>query len=110
MWTVIGVAVRLHHPGAAPDITQRLVRPPPPPKVTPQQRPPGQAQVAAQGTAEPIRTIVFEGVEAPAEVAKAATPFIGRPATRETLVALAGALSSAYERTDVALYTLSIPD
>lgn len=88
---------------------QPSVQAPPAPKVTPRpQR--GRANIAAQGTGEPIRGIVFEGVEAPSPVAEAAKAFIGRPATRETLVELAGALSRAYERTDIALYTVTIPD
>jgi hemolysin activation/secretion protein len=84
-------------------------RRPPVPKVEPQ-KPAGSATVQAQGSQEPIRTIAFQGVEAPAEVARAAEAFLGRPATRETLVELAAALSRAYERTDIALYTVAVPD
>ncbi len=70
----------------------------------------GTAAVESQGVAQPISEIRFEGAEAPSAVAEAARAFIGRPATRETLTELAGALSKAYERTDIALFTVSVPD
>ncbi len=94
---------------ANPIDRDRLDRNPPAPKVVPQE-PRGNATVQAQGSQEPIRTIAFHGVEAPAEVARVAETFLGRPATRETLVELASALSRAYERTDIALYTVTIPN
>ena len=72
--------------------------------------PTGTATIDAEGRDQPITTIVFQGAEAPSAVAVAARAFIGRPANRETLTELAGALSRAYERTDVALYNVSIPD
>lgn len=98
-----------------------LIQPEAPPVLPPQTRPAApapkpqpeparpSATVEAEGVGEPILTIIFEGVEAPAAVARAAEAFLGRPATRETLVELAAALSRAYERTDVALYTVAIP-
>ncbi|WP_037552164.1 ShlB/FhaC/HecB family hemolysin secretion/activation protein [Sphingomonas sp. URHD0057] len=78
----------------------RLTPPPPRPRPT----------VAPSGAETVIKTIKFDGVEAPNVVAAAAAPFVGRPATHDTLIALAGALSDAYERSNVALYTVSIPD
>jgi len=96
-------------PGSSPLTNERLDRRPPVPEVV-QPAPDQIASVAAAGSDEPIRTIVFQGTEAPKAVADAASAFIGRPASRQTLVELAGALSRAYERTNVALYTVAIPD
>ncbi|WBO23704.1 ShlB/FhaC/HecB family hemolysin secretion/activation protein [Sphingomonas abietis] len=56
-----------------------------------------------------IKGVRFDGVEAPAGVAAAARPFLGRPASTETLQALANALSDAYGRSAIALYTIGIP-
>lgn len=63
-----------------------------------------------KGTSKPIGGIAFKGTKAPAAVAAAAEKFIGRPANQETLTELAGALSRAYEETDIALYTIAIPE
>ena len=95
--------------GPSPLTNERLDRRPPVPEVL-QPTTEQVASVQATGSLEPIRTIVFQGTQAPKAVADAASAFIGRPATRETLVELAGALSRAYERTNVALYTVAIPD
>jgi len=91
-------------------VTQNRLDQPRPPKVVPQRRPGARSEVQSAGSMQPIRTIVFQGVQAPARVAEAASAFIGRPASKATLVELAGALSKAYETTDVALYTVAIPD
>jgi hemolysin activation/secretion protein len=64
---------------------------------------------AQAGGAGPIHGIRFDGVEAPERVGEAARPFIGRPATPETLKALADALSDAYGHSSIALYTVGIP-
>ena len=72
--------------------------------------PDGTATVTVSGSNQPIRGITFKGAQAPIEVAKAAEKFIGRPATKQTLVELAGALSRAYEHSNVALYTITIPE
>lgn len=40
---------------------------------------------------------------------KAVTPLIGQPLTRETLQAVAKAVSDAYARSDIAFYSVSIP-
>ena len=70
----------------------------PPPKIT------------GASTGVPITGIRFVGAQAPGAVAEAARRFIGRAATAATLAELAGALSNAYGRTAVALYTVAIPD
>jgi hemolysin activation/secretion protein len=56
-----------------------------------------------------IRSVHFEGVEVPAQVAEAARPFLGKPASTEVLTKLANAMSEAYGHSAVALYTLAIP-
>jgi hemolysin activation/secretion protein len=70
----------------------------------------GTASVGATGSEAPIRGIVFKGAQAPAAVAEEARRFLGRPGNRDTLLELAGTLSRAYQRTDVALYTVAIPE
>lgn len=65
---------------------------------------------AGDEAAPTIANIAFEGVNVPAPVAGAAQPFIGRPATRATLQALVGAMSEAYGHTEVALFTIVIPE
>jgi hemolysin activation/secretion protein len=82
----------------------------PPPRIDGKAVPRGRTLVDSSGAATPIRGIVFSGVDAPAKVARAAEAFIGRPATRQTLAELVGALSRAYEDSPVALYTVAIPD
>ena len=66
--------------------------------------------VAATGAPAPIKGIRFEGAQAPGPVAEAARRFLGRQATKDNLTELAAALSTAYEKTDVALYTVAIPE
>lgn len=74
--------------------------------------PPSAAVSVAAGdeSAAPIQGIAFEGTEVPAIVAEAAQAFIGQPATRANLQALADAMSRAYGRSQVALFTIAIPD
>ncbi|HEX6660294.1 MAG TPA: POTRA domain-containing protein, partial [Sphingomicrobium sp.] len=91
-------------------VTQNRLDQAKPPKVVPQRRRGVRSDVKTAGSMQPIRTIVFQGVQAPSHVADSARAFIGRPASHATLVELAGALSKAYEDTDVALYTVAIPD
>lgn len=67
-------------------------------------------RIAATGAPAPIKGIRFEGAQAPAPVAEAAKQFLGKTATKDNLVELAAALSTAYEKTDVALYTIAIPE
>ena len=65
---------------------------------------------AGDEAAPPIRNISFEGSDVPQIVAEAAQAFVGQPATRANLQALAGAMSEAYGRSPVALFTIAIPD
>lgn len=65
---------------------------------------------AGDATAAPIRNIRFEGASVPLVVARAAQAFIGRPANRANLQALAEAMSEAYARSEVALFTIAIPE
>lgn len=57
-----------------------------------------------------ISGIRFNGVDVPEPVAEAAGKFIGRPADTETLKSLAASMSEAYRRSEVALFTLAIPE
>lgn len=57
-----------------------------------------------------IAEIRFIGDGVPGNVAKAAQRFVGRRASAETLNALATAMSNAFRRSSVALFTLVIPE
>tara|TARA_R110001606_G_scaffold87681_2_gene197682 strand:+ start:239 stop:1876 length:1638 start_codon:yes stop_codon:yes gene_type:complete len=57
----------------------------------------------------PIAGIQFKGAEVPARVAKATEVFLGQPANTETLKQLAAAMTAAYSKSDVALFTIAIP-
>ncbi|HKY81185.1 MAG TPA: ShlB/FhaC/HecB family hemolysin secretion/activation protein [Sphingobium sp.] len=77
---------------------------------------PGPPSVAAEdmvsveaGSDVPIRGVEFIGVKAPEPVADAARGFLGKPASRENLGALARAIADAYARTGIALYTVAVP-
>lgn len=73
--------------------------------------PDGVTNIAIDGEGSgPIRKITFLGTEVPQKVAAAAEPYIGAPLKRETLQTLTSAMSDAYAKTDVALFTLVIPD
>ncbi len=87
-----------------------LARPRPPARRVVREAPAPAPTIQATGSNQPIAGIAFKGTDAPAQVAAAAETFIGRPATSETLTELAGALSRAYEKTDIALYTIAIPE
>ena len=65
---------------------------------------------AGSEAAPPIRNILFEGTDVPRVVARAAEAFVGRPASKENLEALAAAMSESYGRSDVALFTIAIPE
>lgn len=65
---------------------------------------------AGDEAAPPIRTISFEGTDVPGIVAEAAMAFVGQPANRATLQALADAMSRAYGRSEVALFTIAVPE
>lgn len=99
-------------PGAPPLIEQGRDqdRPQIPDSTDRQSAPQGEVvAVDAQASAAAIRGVDFVGLDAPAIVADAARPFLGRPASRETLAALAKAISDAYGKTGIALYTVAIP-
>lgn len=69
-----------------------------------------EVDVADDANAAPIRSIRFEGTKVPAIVAQAAEAFVGQPARRATLQALAKAMSDAYAKSAVALYTVRVPE
>jgi hemolysin activation/secretion protein len=57
-----------------------------------------------------IREIRFIGAGVPANVGRAAQRFVGRPASADNLAKLAAAMTRAYNRSSVALFTLVIPE
>lgn len=57
-----------------------------------------------------IREIRFIGAGVPGNVARAAQRFVGRPASADNLKQLAAAMTRAYNRSSVALFTLVIPE
>src|SRR5690349_17492977 len=65
---------------------------------------------AGDEAAPPIRNIIFEGTDVPQTVARAAGAFVGQPASKANLQALADAMSEAYGRSQVALFTIAIPE
>lgn len=65
-------------------------------------------RVDATGNNRPIAGIRFEGAKVPAPVAQAAETFLNRPANAQTLRQLAAAMSDAYGKSDIALYTIAI--
>lgn len=57
-----------------------------------------------------IREIRFIGAGVPRNVARAAQRFVGKPASADNLTRLAAAMTRAYNRSSVALFTLVIPE
>lgn len=57
-----------------------------------------------------IREIRFIGAGVPANVGRAAQRFVGKPASADNLTRLAAAMTRAYGRSSVALFTLVIPE
>ena len=57
-----------------------------------------------------IREIRFVGAGVPANVGRSAQRFVGKPASAENLAKLAAAMTRAYNRSSVALFTLVIPE
>ncbi|WP_022681689.1 ShlB/FhaC/HecB family hemolysin secretion/activation protein [Sphingobium bisphenolivorans] len=95
---------------APPLIEQRDQSPALPDANTPPRTSPDAAiAVDAENNAVAIRGIDFVGVEAPEPVAQAARQYLGRPASRQTLDALAKSIAQAYAQSDIALYTVAIP-
>jgi len=68
------------------------------------------SRIDAAAASAPIRLIRFEGTQVPAIVAAAAGKFVGAPADRPTLQRLVAAMTTAYGRSSVALFTIVIPD
>jgi hemolysin activation/secretion protein len=92
----------------------RVDRAPAPPLEVPKAAPvtPGAATRVDAGNdvAPPIRNISFEGTSVPRIVAEAVQAFIGQPASKTNLQALADAMSAAYGQSEVALFTIAIPE
>lgn len=88
----------------------RIDRPRTPPTRVKAEPVAARAQIAATGTGRPIRSVRFVGAQAPRPVARAAETFLGRPMNAQVLAELAGTLSRAYGKSDVALYTIAIPE
>ena len=92
----------------------RVDRAPLPPTELPKDRtqaPSAAVQVDADSAvAPPIRNISFEGTNVPLVVAQSAQAFVGQPANKATLQALADAMSQAYGKSQVALFTIAIPE
>jgi hemolysin activation/secretion protein len=65
---------------------------------------------AGDENAVPIQTIRFVGSDVPLVVGQAAQSFIGTIPTRENLQALTSKLSAAYGNSDVALFTIVVPE
>lgn len=111
-----GLAQPLLGQAASPIERDRLDRedPLPPPEeedAIPAEPTPVEAAVETQAApAAEIRSIEFVGAEVPLVVAEAAEAFIGQPASEANLKALAAAMSAAYARSNVALFTVVIPN
>lgn len=68
------------------------------------------AKVApVSGPVTAITGLRFVGASVPSNVADASRDFLGRPADTDTLQQLAGAMTTAYRKSDVAFFTLAIP-
>ncbi|QIK78113.1 ShlB/FhaC/HecB family hemolysin secretion/activation protein [Sphingomonas piscis] len=107
---LLAAAVLQQLPTGGAGITRERLDQRPPAPVVRKPGPSGQTKVETVGNGQPIAGIAFRGAQAPVNVAAAAEAFVGRPINRDTLVELAGALSRAYKKSDVALYTISVPD
>lgn len=92
----------------------RVDRAPPPATELPKDRTAAPAAAvsvdAGSDVAPPIRNILFEGADVPLVVAKAAEAFVGQPASKANLKALADAMSRAYGLSPIPLFTIAIPD
>jgi hemolysin activation/secretion protein len=71
--------------------------------------PGGRTDVEAEAADTIIRRVMFDGTAVPENVANAARAFVGKPATRANLAALAQAMSDAYAKADIALYSILLP-
>lgn len=68
------------------------------------------AAIAADAPDVTITGIRFTGSKAPPRVADAGRRFLGQRASRQMLGELAAALAAAYGKSDVALYTVAVPE
>jgi hemolysin activation/secretion protein len=64
---------------------------------------------AADEAATPIRSIRFQGTQVPRVVAAAVEAFVGRRPDKATLQQLVQAMTAAYGRSPIALFTILIP-
>ena len=93
---------RLDEPKAGKEPTRVPEAPPSAPKTS---------VASAQAMNGNISGVRLERSSLPREVAEAAMrPFIGKPITADTLQQLADAYSKAYARSDIALYSILIPE
>src|SRR3569833_1171108 len=100
---------------ASPIERDRLDREAPPPahqdnQPNPARTVPPASVESAPAPAARIARIDFVGANVPLVVAQAAQRFVGDNATKENLQALAAAMSAAFARSDVALFTVVIPN
>lgn len=72
--------------------------------------PPTRVPILSAAPSVRITGIRFRGANAPAPVAAAARTFLGKFASSDTLADLAAALSQAYGKSRVALYTIAVPE
>jgi hemolysin activation/secretion protein len=86
------------------------VQPIAPPQAPAMRKVPGAVPKTDQGAHVAIAGIRFDGAQVPQRVAAAAQPFLGRTADAATLNRLAQAMADAYAHTDVALYSVAIPE
>ncbi|ANI79538.1 ShlB/FhaC/HecB family hemolysin secretion/activation protein [Sphingobium sp. EP60837] len=95
----------------APPLIEQATQPASKEAAEPQATPPTGNLVAVQAgdPATIIRGIDFIGVQAPEPVAAAARTYLGKPASAENLKTLAEAISAAYAKSGIALYTVAIP-
>lgn len=96
-------------PGATLIDRTRADRPRAQPTAPAAARPDPATAVAVDAPDMVITGVRFVGTRAPARVAAAARPYLGRHASRQTLGELAAALAAAYAKSEVALYTVAIP-
>lgn len=110
-----GLAQPVLGQAASPIERDRLDREDPLPPPEDDTRPPAEAtpvEASVETAAAPaaqIRTIDFVGAQVPLVVGEAVQAFVGQNATTDNLKALAAAMSAAYARSNVALFTVAIP-
>lgn len=95
----------------APPLIEQATQPRTDDQKSQQAPPPTSGRIAVQAGDDStiIQAIDFVGVDAPERVARAAEAFLGKPASGDNLKALAQAVSKAYGKSGVALYTVAIP-